>query len=110
MDIYTQLSDVSRTESVCKLIGKIIELTKYIDYLDIEFGKEDSEQKQENLKELMNLASRYDGLEQGEGLSLFLEDIALITDSDREGNDDNMVSLMTVHLAKGLEFKNVVIA
>lgn len=49
-------------------------------------------------------------MEQGEGLSLFLEDIALITDSDREGSDDNMVSLMTVHLAKGLEFKNVVIA
>lgn len=56
------------------------------------------------------MASRYDGLEPREALSMFLEDIALITDSDREEQGENLVSLMTIHLAKGLEFKNVIIS
>lgn len=63
----------------------------------------------------MNMASRYDGLLYPENIALFLEDIALITDQDRNGektaNDgDGTVSLMTIHLAKGLEFPHVFIA
>ncbi len=37
----------------------------------------------------------------------FLQDIALLTDTDIDDEDDNKVSLMTVHQAKGLEFANV---
>lgn len=53
----------------------------------------------------MNMASRYDGLLYPENIALFLEDIALITDQDRNGektaNDgDGTVSLMTIHLSK----------
>ena len=40
-------------------------------------------------------------------LSDFLIDVALLTDADAEDDDDNKVSLMTVHAAKGLEFKHV---
>jgi len=54
----------------------------------------------ENLKEFMNMASYYDGMVYPENIASFLEDIALITDQDREGTDTNMVSLMTIHLAK----------
>ena len=39
----------------------------------------------------------------------FLEDVALATDFDNESTDENAVSLMTVHLAKGLEFPHVFI-
>ncbi len=81
-----------------------------MDYLQAEYSKEESEGKEENLREFANMASRYDGLEPREALSMFLEDIALITDSDREEKGENLVSLMTIHLAKGLEFKNVIIA
>ena len=37
-------------------------------------------------------------------VSTFLQDVALATDQDNESNDNNKVSLMTIHLAKGLEF------
>ena len=42
-------------------------------------------------------------------VSTFLQDVALATDQDSESNDDNKVSLMTIHLAKGLEFPYVYI-
>ncbi len=40
-------------------------------------------------------------------LDMFLQDIALITDNETETDDKDTVSLMTIHAAKGLEFKNV---
>jgi len=49
-------------------------------------------------------------MESREALSIFLEEIALITDADRDQDGQNdFVSLMTIHLAKGLEFENVII-
>ena len=40
-------------------------------------------------------------------LSDFLLDVALLTDADKDDDDTNKVSLMTIHAAKGLEFKHV---
>lgn len=68
----------------------------------------------ENLQELLNSIQGYvdeqKQLEDGNPtLSGFLENVALATDADNEDNDPNKVSLMTVHLAKGLEFPAVFI-
>jgi DNA helicase-2/ATP-dependent DNA helicase PcrA len=40
-------------------------------------------------------------------LSFFLQDIALLTDADKDNDDTDKVTLMTIHSSKGLEFKNV---
>lgn len=66
----------------------------------------------ENLQELLNSIQGYveeqKQLDDGDpSLSGFLENVALATDADNEEEDDNKVSLMTVHLAKGLEFPAV---
>ena len=66
----------------------------------------------ENLEELLNgIRDFVEGQEEiadaTGSLSEFLEDVALATDFDNEKGDDNRVSLMTVHLAKGLEFPYV---
>ena len=42
-------------------------------------------------------------------VSTFLQDVALATDQDNESNDKDKVALMTIHLAKGLEFPFVYI-
>ncbi|MGB7498341.1 MAG: UvrD-helicase domain-containing protein [Moheibacter sp.] len=68
----------------------------------------------ENLQELLNSIQGYvdeqKQLEDGNPtLSGFLENVALATDADNEDDDPNKVSLMTVHLAKGLEFPAVFI-
>ena len=65
----------------------------------------------QNIEELLNGIK--DFVENNEksqaSVSSFLQDVALATDQDNDTNDDNKVSLMTVHLAKGLEFPYVYI-
>ncbi len=68
----------------------------------------------DNIDELLNGIKEFTETKQEEGepanLVNFLEDVALLTDQDNEKADDiNKVTLMTIHSAKGLEFKNVYI-
>jgi len=63
----------------------------------------------DNLRELGNLAARHDHLAPGEGLEAFMESAALASDQDELKENRNAVRLMTVHAAKGLEFKQVFI-
>ncbi|MBD1395826.1 UvrD-helicase domain-containing protein [Pontibacter sp. JH31] len=66
----------------------------------------------ENIQELLNGIKEYvdDPEKEDKSLSAFLQDIALITDADTKADmDGEYVTLMTIHSAKGLEFKNVFI-
>ncbi len=68
----------------------------------------------ENLEELFNAIQEFseNRQESGQNNSLvdFLEEVSLLTDQDTDKPDDiNKVTLMTIHAAKGLEFKNVYI-
>ncbi|MEM7657290.1 MAG: UvrD-helicase domain-containing protein [Bacteroidota bacterium] len=63
----------------------------------------------ENVQELLNAAQGFTEDEDQEDVSLesFLADISLFTDADQDSDEDDYVSLMTVHSAKGLEFSSV---
>lgn len=68
----------------------------------------------ENIEELLNglkdFVEEQRELDEATGsLSEFMEDVALATDLDNEKGDDDRVALMTIHLAKGLEFPYVYI-
>ncbi len=65
----------------------------------------------QNIEELLNgIKDFVENNEIGQAsVSSFLQDVALATDQDNDTNDKNKVSLMTVHLAKGLEFPYVYI-
>lgn len=88
-------------------------------------GKDEDEERLENVRELVTLATRYDMVASNEtsqdgaegagqaGLELLLEDAALASDQDNLDNtraQQKAVKLMTVHAAKGLEFDYVFIA
>lgn len=72
--------------------------------------------RRENLDELMNGVSTFIEMHEEEeqdsdlSLSAFLAEISLATDQDEQESDEPHVTLMTIHAAKGLEFKNVIIA
>jgi DNA helicase II / ATP-dependent DNA helicase PcrA len=101
LTLYAGLREQSKTLAVSELMDLIVKRTSYLDYLKAEYGEDEYEAKVDNIQEFCNMASRYDGLLYPENLALFLEDIALITDQDRENEQSrDMVSLMTVHLAK----------
>ncbi len=69
--------------------------------------------RKENIEELVNGISDFCAQRQEEGnpnisLGDFLSEVSLLTDQDSDkGGDDEKITLMTVHSAKGLEFKNV---
>lgn len=64
----------------------------------------------ENVQELLNAIKEFVDNEENQDKSLgsFLQEVALLTSVDQDKDDDNeKVTLMTIHMAKGLEFKNV---
>lgn len=65
----------------------------------------------ENVQELLNGIKEFvDNPEiKDKSLGAYLQDIALLTDADNEKHDPDVVSLMTIHSSKGLEFKHVYI-
>ena len=65
----------------------------------------------QNIEELLNgIKDFVDNTEENDvSVSSFLQNVALATDQDQESDDKNKVSLMTIHLAKGLEFPYVYI-
>ena len=72
-------------------------------------GTEEEQERLENIKELVTLATRYDSLGPQEGLDALLTSAALASDQDTLEGAGAGVKLMTVHAAKGLEFKVVFI-
>lgn len=66
----------------------------------------------ENVQELLNAVKEFvdDPEKEDKTLGAFLQEVALLTGVDNDKDDDNdKVTLMTIHMAKGLEFKNVYI-
>lgn len=83
---------------------------------ELKNGSEEEQERLENIKELATLALKYDALSGGTGIEKLLEDASLASDQDsimiteEKKEKQNKVILMTVHAAKGLEFKYVFIA
>lgn len=93
-------------DMVAKKTGLLQELKKE--------GTPEAVNRVENIEELLNgvrdfVEEQREIVDAKGSLVEFLEDVALATDFDNESTDENAVSLMTVHLAKGLEFPHVFI-
>ncbi len=74
-------------------------------------GTEEGEDRWHNVQELMTVMHKYDSLNAQESLTSFLEEVALVSEVDKLGNEggSDALTLMTLHLCKGLEFEHVVI-
>ena len=91
---------------VHEMINLILERTGYQKMLETD-PSPDSETRLENLNELVNAAA--DASERGETLADFMDHAALVADSDQL-DETALVSLLTIHNAKGLEFPVVFLA
>jgi len=69
----------------------------------------EAEGRIENIKELTGVAAEYEQRYPDEGLSGFLEQVALVSEQDEYNEEASAVTLMTLHNAKGLEFPVVFI-
>ena len=113
--IITQVKELALKKPLSDVLKFILEKTNYKDYLEKTYKDNlindipESEIRWENINELINVAKDYDKLIPPYGLKEFLEKTALMSDSDEIKEKDNLVHLMTLHTAKGLEFPVVFI-
>ncbi len=106
----TKMSEMSLEER----LEDVIDVTGYMNYLKTLDDDDDSgdNDRAGNVDELISKIAAYEENEEIEQPTLtgFLEEVALVADIDRIGDDNEKVLLMTLHSAKGLEFENVYLA
>jgi DNA helicase-2/ATP-dependent DNA helicase PcrA len=95
---------------VAELLKEVLQETGYVEALEAERTIE-AQGRLENLEELVNVAVEFDAanVDQPPSLPDFLQQIALISDADDRRDDEGLVTLMTLHNAKGLEYPIVII-
>jgi ATP-dependent DNA helicase UvrD/PcrA len=88
------------------LVERVLERSGYIEALEAERTIE-AQGRIENLQELVGVAREYQETADEPSLSHFLQEISLYSDQDAIRGEESLVTLMTLHNAKGLEFRAV---
>jgi DNA helicase-2/ATP-dependent DNA helicase PcrA len=91
---------------VSELLERVLERSGYLESLEAERTVE-AQGRIENLLELVGVAREYQESAETPDLSEFLQQISLFSDQDELSEERSLVSLMTLHNAKGLEFRAV---
>lgn len=110
VDVIRELTDMAATTSgVAAVIEHVYERSGLITALQAEDTIE-SQGRIENLGEFVNVAREYDMRSRGAALGEFIQSISLQSDADTIQSSGGIVTLMTMHNAKGLEYPVVFIA
>jgi len=107
-NLLLDIAKFSDEHKISETISYIIKETELEE--EWKSGGEEGEARLENAYELVHFASKYDMLDNTDGLLQFLSDSALHSDQDELKEEEKAVRLMTVHSSKGLEFDVVFIA
>ena len=102
--IQSLMSELDRP--VADIVQDVLERSGYIDSLEAERTVE-AQGRLENLQELVGVAQEYQQQADEPSLSSFLQEISLYSDQDAIRGEASLVTLMTLHNAKGLEFRAV---
>ncbi len=103
--LIASLSAYAKENPVSKIIQKTYQESGYETALSKQ--GEEGQVRHENIQELLTVANKYD--DEQNGLQAFLEEVALVSQADRDLEAQDAVPLMTLHSAKGLEFDTVFI-
>ncbi len=106
LDLMEGFLTRSRELNLVDLLDLVVERSGYKEYI---LGQPDGEERWENILELRTVAQQYRDLKPLEGLSAFLEGVTLVSDVDGLDETVDVVTLITLHQAKGLEFPVVFI-
>ena len=107
--LILKFKDAQKNYSLQEFVTLVIEKTGYLAELQTQNTPE-SEADIENLQELVNVAGEFVPEDSENILGEFLQQVALVSDTDNLDNIANNVTLMTLHSAKGLEFPVVFLA
>jgi DNA helicase-2/ATP-dependent DNA helicase PcrA len=103
-----ELREQENKISLSELVTQVLQQSGYKQYIEEQDIKQD-EDRLENLKEFLVSVREYETMFQDRSLGNFLQRISLVSASDQKQEDEDSVTLMTLHAAKGLEFPCVYI-
>jgi DNA helicase-2/ATP-dependent DNA helicase PcrA len=111
LDIDAATGDGGDGVPVGDLLEAVLSQSGYVEALEAERTIE-AQGRLENLEQLVEVGREFDASAEPENdtLAVFLQEIALVADADARSDDDGLVTLMTLHNAKGLEYPTVFIA
>lgn len=95
--------------SIAELMKDVLLTSGYEEELDQDDDLE-ATSRRENLEELINKAADYEATAEEPSLNGFLEEVALVAEIDNLDDEEERLTLMTLHGAKGLEFTKVYLA
>ncbi|MCF7844612.1 MAG: UvrD-helicase domain-containing protein [Kiritimatiellales bacterium] len=108
VDLIDRLREISQKENVAHLGSSLLDAINLEEWLRDD--TEEGETRWENVKELLSVMHKYDALDPQTSLTSFLEEVALVSEVDKlQDAKDDALTLMTLHLCKGLEFEHVMI-
>jgi DNA helicase-2/ATP-dependent DNA helicase PcrA len=103
MSIMERLQERVDSATVSELLEETLQESGYMDALRAERTIE-AEGRIENLEELVSVAREYEATAEEPSVEEFLQQVALFSEQDNLKSDEGIVTLMTIHNAKGLEF------
>ncbi|HRU50639.1 MAG TPA: 3'-5' exonuclease [Planctomycetota bacterium] len=108
LDMIESIRNMTDT-SLVERVTTLLKTSGYADYIEKQDQKKD-EDRMENIKELLISIQEYEKVTKSNDLSIYLQNISLMESTDKENaKEEDYVTLMTLHSAKGLEFPVVYI-
>jgi ATP-dependent DNA helicase UvrD/PcrA len=110
LELRRRVQDEERPAPVGELLEEVLSQTGYVEALEAERTIE-AQGRIENLEQLVQVGAEFDAASEPsrEALDAFLQQIALMADADSRRDEESLVTLMTLHNAKGLEYPIVFI-
>ena len=109
VELIERLRGIAESHNLSDLYLAILDQTEYVIKLKEENTTE-SLARVDNLEELNNAISQFEKEREAEAsLQSFLEEMALVSDADQVQDDEHTVTMMTLHISKGLEYPVVFI-
>jgi DNA helicase-2/ATP-dependent DNA helicase PcrA len=105
-NVMQSLMATASDADVATILEAVLDRSGYLEALEAERTIE-AEGRTENLQELVGVAREFQETADDPSLSHFLQDISLYSDQDAIRGEESLVTLMTLHNAKGLEFRAV---
>jgi len=102
-----KLIEQSQTLPVVDVLDRVLEDTRFKYY--IQESDDSPQERWENILELRNMAQEFNAETPPDGLATLLERLSLVADVDNYEDEDDSITLITLHQAKGLEFPVVFI-
>jgi DNA helicase-2/ATP-dependent DNA helicase PcrA len=92
-------------KSAAQVANEVLDRSRYDEWLKDRYeDKGEYEDRRRNVNELVNSIAGFCRDNPRAGIGDYLQSISLYTDSDKSGDDENAVRLMSLHASKGLEF------